>query len=1757
MRQKHSLTYRIFSIVLSFAVVLPGTLALIGDSGSAQAITSLPYVEELKQNSSKFNILEIVPQAGQGSIGYYIDGQEPCADWAKSAAKTANAHDKASRKAYVDDFFAKLTAAGILGTGNTTPLEVGSSYTEVYPWEDHTSDYTKLTLENLETVNVTGTFKLAENGAYKQSQDFTFVSNGEGKYVQVIDYFSKKPADQSGAKYYYDPTFTLITDNSTVAIGTAVYSKSEEVFTYEGTVGASNFPGMEIGEKYYSVESYGAPSETQGASDYVAVSSAYTPKDTDEAGYFNAVNLKYTYIGAGGTHNFEYSASGESNTIEYNTVYYKGGFTNNNWFLRYVLDWSPENGEKKPDISFTVKSVVGSDVTATDVSLATLVVLSSGFVPGGTPTLYSDANDISTAVSSAITAEVEQTNPADTNYNLPVIVDNRLLSSNSGAPNLKALATNLKGTNSNNSFVKNSIFFFDSDAVRTALATKEFRTFYTPSSTYTVSGSAYYPAYEEIVYENFLRTTKNASAVTLEEKVNIARAIRYIMNFAGKRIITPKTAVNVLEIQPGSGSQLTADIVKNWLGYPSGSTAIGVHIDTMSTAELIGKIDVISENYDIVYIGSKVQGFNPTNLNSTNYNDNNMDGLIYSSIGDSVVMNSSGFTMSGLLDRDYAASTFTKNGITYNKLNTSSNTARTFRYSGNDLTKTKMQELVDFINSGYPVIISDDLASGQRHPATEAVTFTANVTGVQSGTSAILTASATAAAGQEIPSFFTPTYQWYSNDLNHPLSGQTSSTYTSSSSGTFLCTISYTVNGTTYTATSNKITLTPKTGYTYTETNNGYSGTYQTHTNYTLYLSRLNNTYTVAVTPVKSGISYQWQGRNGFGSWKNIDGAINDTMTNSSYTYYRCEVIIDNVQGNYTNYLSTSSSSTTNLITITTSVTYNALVTPTVNTDDVTLTCDDVPDIGVAEFNWYKKNIFGGYSYYSTDSSITVTSGTYYCRATMGSTYAASNDYTISSDVVGYNIANGAVGTSATIPAQSASSFSINGTTVDNSSYMYELLANKNSKPNFMAQSELASAENQDKLKKYVNLSKPEIVFSSNAPNHEPYPTEYSNNNGVVTSLSAKSDGTYCLEYYLSVKNNTDTDPAKTRYTCNLYVDTNGDGRYSDGERLGDIVVREWNSASNTVGAIISTSELKGDKEYYVSRTMPSDKYGIIPWKLEIIKSGTGNAATHTSVHKYTHIPTAIGKQVKLDILQINASGGLSLAAQMQPGSAFYSSVTGQSYAGIYGKLLADISRDFNVSITTVLTSDVNPSSGKTWTHGTTTYTDLVDYLKSYDMLIIGFKDSYDGISQASAAAITAYIDTGKAILFTHDNTSFFNMPFNNYQTTTSTVNTGFGYYFNMTIRDAVGLDRYGVTDPKYGISTYAPPEIVRASDRTGWTAMSYAGATAANLTELINNGYSVAYQPKTSRGGTIPETQGFARGVLDRYKGSSDNFQTTTSVSQVNEGQITTYPYDVNTPGFISDNRTANSMAVATTHFQYYQLNMNSADTVVWYSLKYGETYSLFNDVMNSYYIYSKGNVTYSGAGHTSDTSSVNSNITEAKLFVNTMIAAYRVACVPPKVSFSDATGKIAIENCLIPGDSDGVLDVKNSTDTSRNIYFVVNDSNMVANKTVTASFTYTYKIDNNTDTKDDDTVSGTISILVYPAQGIDSIDSNESLVSGVTYYVKMSDVWSNIPKEGQDTIDKGIRISVTAKTDFPGAPDLSNTASLTLRKLMLFSLS
>ena len=263
--------------------------------------------------------------------------------------------------------------------------------------------------------------------------------------------------------------------------------------------------------------------------------------------------------------------------------------------------------------------------------------------------------------------------------------------------------------------------------------------------------------------------------------------------------------------------------------------------------------------------------------------------------------------------------------------------------------------------------------------------------------------------------------------------------------------------------------------------------------------------------------------------------------------------------------------------------------------------------------------------------------------------------------------------------------------------------------------------------------------------------------------------------------------------------------------------------------------------------------------------------------------------------------------------------------------------------------------------------------------------------------------------------------------------------------------------------------------------------------------GYSVAWEPKsgaktTDNHNTTPWVQGFSDYQLERISddavtyhnlpklgrtGAHGGLVTTNAVSQCNKGQITSYPYNVNTKDFEgpeSYNNNSNQMNVSTTHFQYYQLNMNADNIVVWYSLAGGDKkvsgvpeYDLLpDDPVNQYYIFTAGNITYSGAGH----SNSRPTVPEAKLFVNTMVASFRAVKVKPEGGFyASASATEPISSLVLGGmdsteayaseksDSQTVQDndthfasqdptMQSLAGGSTRIYFRIKDANLAANK-------------------------------------------------------------------------------------------------------------
>ena len=356
------------------------------------------------------------------------------------------------------------------------------------------------------------------------------------------------------------------------------------------------------------------------------------------------------------------------------------------------------------------------------------------------------------------------------------------------------------------------------------------------------------------------------------------------------------------------------------------------------------------------------------------------------------------------------------------------------------------------------------------------------------------------------------------------------------------------------------------------------------------------------------------------------------------------------------------------------------------------------------------------------------------------------------------------------------------------------------------------------------------------------------------------------------------------------------------------------------------------------------------------------------------------------------------------------------------------------------------------------------------------------------------------------------------------------------------------MTNPYYGITSYSPNK--NTANRDGINVA--AGPMALGDTDdLIAAGYSIAYKP-ASRGSvssstvkaTIPEVQGFSRYTLRRYSGidSSSGLTTTQRVSQVNEGQITTYPFDLNLAGFGNTQNTASTMQIATTHEQYYQLNMNSDDIVVWYCLSGGKYDNLPNDVINDYYIYSVGNVTYSGAGHSGDSVTLD----EARLFINTMIAAYQTATTPPTIQIIDPKSGEELTDKFYVGDDMSILADSPDSLADSAIYFTVIDPSLGSGKVITASFSYR---------KNGVPTAITLPIYVKGGAAIPiNLDKNENSIAytlsgGATYYIDPT-------SELLDILQENNRVALTITITSNLLPSQPAHADITLHKLGLFLL-
>ena len=603
----------------------------------------------------------------------------------------------------------------------------------------------------------------------------------------------------------------------------------------------------------------------------------------------------------------------------------------------------------------------------------------------------------------------------------------------------------------------------------------------------------------------------------------------------------------------------------------------------------------------------------------------------------------------------------------------------------------------------------------------------------------------------------------------------------------------------------------------------------------------------------------------------------------------------------------------------------------------------------------------------------------------------------------------------------------------------------------------------------------------------------------------------------------------------------------------------EWIKVDPIATANGSRYELRTGEIYRVIRALPEEYVGVIPWKLVFYDNA--DRLVRTAKSGYTSVPQQSGKKT-IRVLQLlsddNRNNWNLHDEQNNSNSTFSKCINGLTDWNVVG--LDQVNWDGTVTpsksidsmTVTYLVNEKLKIGGTSDTDIQKIYQESYNLFQQYDMLILGFGDAYrfgytysasdisnnklDNVKRNLAVgwAVRDYIESGKSILFTHDTTSYVN----NIQSAIQWNDQGYkedqknywywGYEFNKTIRASVGLDRYGALKEYYQqraasttgeeqkrdqeylntLKSYTFDEIKEPnSDNELWQKEGVTKYTVVRflrsyLEDLRKTGSSEVWFPVKN---SLLKQAGYDGGdprwnypsslLMGDYAGSS------LIATQVNDGQITQYPYQISAD---------EQLEISNTHYQWLQPNMEldrngdgKNDIVVWYCIsgvadgnyKNTNIYNITpNDVVNNYYIYTMGNVTYSGAGH-----STPSKESEIKLFVNTMIAAYNAGVTAPSVSFKDKSGsKIQSVYMLYDPVNHIVLDDKNNGTISVN--FQADDYNILAGGQQLCVEFYKSCADDTSGAISVDGITGKVLRLKTDGEdGLKITDSNGNVISPI----------------------------------------------------------
>lgn len=624
----------------------------------------------------------------------------------------------------------------------------------------------------------------------------------------------------------------------------------------------------------------------------------------------------------------------------------------------------------------------------------------------------------------------------------------------------------------------------------------------------------------------------------------------------------------------------------------------------------------------------------------------------------------------------------------------------------------------------------------------------------------------------------------------------------------------------------------------------------------------------------------------------------------------------------------------------------------------------------------------------------------------------------------------------------------------ENYKYFYKNVnVSKNFEDNSATTNGVGVADHRTEFVRYLNLSKLEVEVISMPPLYNPYEKPADNDgstkpieNGklVHNYIGMNAWGEYALEFEVKLTNDAAVDTTNTSYNCKLYIDHDADGRFEDVEALDSIEI--FNDNNDVQNADENGKfHLTTGTTYKISRRVPEGYVGLIPWKLVFIENrNDNNELIKTAIQDYSAISDNLNKPT-IKILQLTSDGNPN---------------TGRGTNDNHLDLRDDVELkqmyqqviDFSISVDKDTVTNFVNQAGPIFGGGV----DRLERLYDYDMLVMGFTDVYNfrgttlANSKEAILAVRQYMLSGKSILFTHDLTS---------SRIEEAEDREWGVLANRYLRDIQGMDRYGV--------------VGKALETTD---LYYKG-------QLIDKYVSAYDETKPAKDDGLSDPALLRHNnanygeISARYtrnltnSSSGENERERKIVARLNRGQVTEYPFRI---GALEQNAekygdtrwyASEYIQTATTHHQYFQLDMETDytdtnyddDIVVWYTISSPGTSKAnyhklnYNDARNNYYIFNKGNITYTGAGH-----SYIDRKEEKELFVNTLVAAYNAGTHAPYAAYknnatlraNDVTSQYVPYDISLKTDSGVNNGWLNGDDTTITVYFKAVNNNLQDNR-------------------------------------------------------------------------------------------------------------